>query len=438
MITKILTIIALGAFFFLSYGWQNHYTSLLVSVPNFYFPWERDISFIPWMIIPYMSSDIVFIVGFLACRNQNEVKTTAWRVLFLNVLSIIIYMLMPLQFVFHRPSIDSSFLAPLYQLLSFDKPFNQCPSLHISFGLVFWEVIRARTPRVMTWFVDIWFVLIALSTLTVYQHHVVDLIGGFVCGYLALRIFPNSPTVGEGVGKFRTFSRMEAFFSTIAIVFFSGFVGSTGIVSYFSGYCGFVFSSVAVAYRGKCFGIFNKRNGKFPLSKLVLFFPYLFLAKVNWLFHQRHISQFISKIDGDFYVGSRPTRSDFGKITLGSDAIIIDLSAEIAEAQPYLKMNYHHFPILDLATPSLRQLTEIITRIEEIKGVAQSSDLLIHCALGLSRSVLVSAALLIRRGHSASQSVSLIRMTRAKIYLPDDYQHLLGQFEESCRGKLVA
>jgi len=59
----------LAVFFFASYGYLNQHTSHLVNVPSHFFDWEKKIPFISWMIVPYMSSDLIFVLCFLMMKD---------------------------------------------------------------------------------------------------------------------------------------------------------------------------------------------------------------------------------------------------------------------------------------------------------------------------------------------------------------------------------
>ena len=172
----------LGPGFFLVYGWCNAFTSHRPNVGSCYFAWERRIPFVPVMIIPYMSIDLFFAGSFFLCRSRGELRVHAWRIALAIALSAAGFLLFPLRYGWSRPAVAGwlgNVFAPLNAL---DQPYNLCPSLHISLRTLLWRVYGRHTRtfplvRAVCWG---WFLLIGVSTLFVYQHHLIDLAGGYL------------------------------------------------------------------------------------------------------------------------------------------------------------------------------------------------------------------------------------------------------------------
>ncbi len=72
----------------------------------------------------------------------------------------------------------------------FDKPFNQAPSLHIALLVVIWDHLRGRLPRKARLLWHLWCLLIGVSVLTTWQHHVIDIPTGMLLGLSAVWLFP--------------------------------------------------------------------------------------------------------------------------------------------------------------------------------------------------------------------------------------------------------
>ena len=62
---------------------------------------------------------------------------------------------------------------------SLDLPFNECPSLHITLAVILLDIFYRHTKGILRWGIVAWFVLIMLSPLLTYQHHTIDILGGF-------------------------------------------------------------------------------------------------------------------------------------------------------------------------------------------------------------------------------------------------------------------
>ena len=70
----------LGPLFFVAYGWCNVVSAGRPHVPSFFFAWERQIPFVPWMIVPYLSIDAFFAGSFFLCRGRAQLRTHAARI----------------------------------------------------------------------------------------------------------------------------------------------------------------------------------------------------------------------------------------------------------------------------------------------------------------------------------------------------------------------
>lgn len=175
-----------GAVFAAGYTASNHLTSLRADVGAGVFDWERGIPFVPWTIVPYLSIVVFFVLSFFVGHDRRELHRHAHRLLLLLALALLCYAACPLRFGFERPAVEG-WAGALFELLArVDRPYNRAPSLHIGVLLLLW--LRFR-PHLQGWrraALQGWFGLIALSVLTTWQHHVVDIPAGAVAAALAV------------------------------------------------------------------------------------------------------------------------------------------------------------------------------------------------------------------------------------------------------------
>ncbi|WP_263602689.1 phosphatase PAP2 family protein [Chryseobacterium sp. PET-29] len=165
-----------------------HATSL-GHLPSFTFDFERSIPFVPLSIVPYMASGFFFCLVFFSCKNKNQLKILTWRMLFVIIIAGIFFITVPLRFSLTKPEVSNSILKlPFSFLHTFDSPFNQSPSLHIAFAFIFWSVFKDLTNWRM--FLMIWLILLGISTLTTYQHHVIDILTGAILAHVSFIIIP--------------------------------------------------------------------------------------------------------------------------------------------------------------------------------------------------------------------------------------------------------
>jgi len=158
-----------GAFFFASYAFANAVTARRQHVPSMVFGWEHQIPFLAWTIIPYWTTDLFYSIGMFLCRTRTELRTYVTRLLLVQLICVAGFLLFPLRFSFQRPVV-TGFAGWLFHVLgTFDGPYNQAPSLHVALTTVLWNEYGRHFRGAMLWLIRLWFVMMALSTLTTYQ-----------------------------------------------------------------------------------------------------------------------------------------------------------------------------------------------------------------------------------------------------------------------------
>ncbi len=180
---------ALSILFLIVYGGCNWITSRRANVGTIYFEWEREIPFLPFLILPYMSIDLFFIVAPFLCRTDRELSIFAKRVVTAIIIAGICFLVFPLRFAFPRPHADGLLGALFDWFRGMDAPHNLLPSLHAALTLILLDLYVRHTRGFVRVAIMIWFVLIALSPVLTYQHHVIDIAGGFALAAFCLWVF---------------------------------------------------------------------------------------------------------------------------------------------------------------------------------------------------------------------------------------------------------
>ncbi len=181
--------VGLSILFLIVYGGCNWITARRANVGTFYFEWERAIPFVPFFILPYMSIDLFFVVAPFLCRTNHELSIFAKRIASAIVVAGICFLLFPLRFAFPRPHADG-FLGSIFDWFrGMDAPYNLLPSLHAALMLILLDVYFRNTRGLLRIALVIWFVLIALSPILTYQHHLIDIIGGFALAAICFVVF---------------------------------------------------------------------------------------------------------------------------------------------------------------------------------------------------------------------------------------------------------
>jgi membrane-associated phospholipid phosphatase len=179
----------LSILFLIVYGNCNWISSRRANVGTFYFEWERRIPFVPFFILPYMSIDLFFIGAPFLCRTDRELLILVKRIAVAISVAGICFLLVPMRFAFPRPHADGWLGALFDWFRGMDAPYNLLPSLHAALMLILVDVYFRHTRGFVRVATMVWFILIALSPVLTYQHHVIDIVGGFVLAGVCFWLF---------------------------------------------------------------------------------------------------------------------------------------------------------------------------------------------------------------------------------------------------------
>jgi membrane-associated phospholipid phosphatase len=138
--------------------------------------------------VPYLSICVFFAGSFFVDRDRDALARHAARLLLALALSVACYAAFPLRFMFERPPTTGA-IGLMFELLSaVDLPYNRAPSLHISVLVILWVRFAPRLAGGWLIALHLWFTSIALSVLTTYQHHVIDVPAGLLVGWLCIAL----------------------------------------------------------------------------------------------------------------------------------------------------------------------------------------------------------------------------------------------------------
>lgn len=169
------------------YGLTNYLSERHLYSCRFYLPLELKIPFIPFMILFYLSLNLlmmmpVFFLDKLGLQNLNRTMTAA------TLVAGLFFLVLPAPCGFQRVEVVG-FFAPFFKTLySLDKTGNTFPSLHIAFSFLITRLIINKNKKLKKIFWS-WFVLISMSVILTHQHHFLDIIGGIILAEFCLRRF---------------------------------------------------------------------------------------------------------------------------------------------------------------------------------------------------------------------------------------------------------
>lgn len=414
----------LGPFFFASYGFANWLASRASDVGSIAFEWERAIPFVPWTIVPYWSIDLFYGLSLLICATRRELDRHAQRLFTAQLISVACFIAFPLRFSFDRPEADGVYGALFTALGSFDKPFNQAPSLHISLLVLIWVRLAVHTrPTWLRAALHVWMLLVGVSVLTTYQHHFIDIPTGLAAGFAILWALPEgtrSPLAGMSIASDPQRRRLAVIYALGAVLLaLPALMGGAWLwVLWPAGSLLVVaLNYFAIGERG-----FQKTTqGTMSVGAWGLLAPYFFGAWLNsrlrnaWRPKSGVVADGVSvgrirgPLDGD--------RESF--------AAVVDLSAELPFAVGK-GQRYRSIPVLDLTVPPPAALREAVAAIEEART---HGPVLVCCAVGLSRSASAVVAWLVatRRSEDVDDAIRMVRAARPSLVV---YPGLRSALEE--------
>lgn len=400
----------LSALFMLVYGGINWLTTQRTDVGMLVFEWERAIPFVPWLIVPYMSIDLCFAVAPFLCKSEEELKVFARRVVFAVLVAGTVFLLFPLKFAFARPATSGAFGFLFNMLTSFDQPFNLLPSQHITLRTILAATYVRHAKGVWKWLAHVWFSLIGISTVLVYQHHVLDVVGGFVVAGLAFYLFSESPRRLAFVPNYRIGCYYLGGFAMIAAIILTS--GPWAAILLWP-----AMSLLIVAAGYFKFGpaIYRKRDGQIPLAAKLVLGPVLIGQYLSLLFYGRQCRAY-DEVSANVWIGRKLNEREAAEAVRNGVTAVLDLTAEFSEAKPFHAVNYLNIPILDLTAPTREQLRGMAAFIE---GESRNGVVYVHCKAGYSRSAAAIAAYLIESGASSSDvdAFEIVKAARPSVVI---------------------
>ena len=413
--------LGLSALFLVVYGWCNWFTSQRSDVGTLFFEWERLIPFVPLMIAPYMSIDLFFIAAPFLCRSDRELATLAKRIAAAILVAGVCFLLFPLRFAFERPHADGWLGALFDWFREMDQPFNLLPSLHIALCTILAEFYARHTRALLRHTSNVWFVLIGLSAVLTYQHHVLDVVGGFALGAYCLYFIQESgPPLAVTENR-----RVGAYYGVGALLF-ACLIVLLWPLGAFLLWPAIALTIAAAAYFGLGPGIFRKREGRLPWTTRWALGPCLLGQELSRLYYRRECRAW-DQLTPKVWIGSVLNRREAAGAVRQGVTAVLDLTAEFSAPAPFRGLIYRNIPILDLTAPRRDQLTEMVTFIEE---ESRNGIVYVHCKIGYSRTAAAAAAYLLHTGTvgNVPEAIDLLRKVRPTIIVRPEIVAVLADF----------
>jgi hypothetical protein len=401
----------LAPFFYLTYGAANAIAAHRHNVPSIVFAWEGHIPFLAWTIVPYWSIDAFYGLSFFVCATRAELDAHGRRLLTAQIVAVVCFILLPLKFTFHQPETHGLAGALFAALTSFDRPFNQAPSLHIALLIILWRLYAKHLPRLVQWPLHIWFTLVGASVLTTYQHHFFDIPTGALLGVFCIWLWPESgksplATAALTADRRRLVLALRYLIGGGLMAALALWIRGAGLWLLWPAMSVLLVAANYAALGPE--GFQKNADGRMSLAARLLLAPYLAAAFANSRAWTRHEPKPVAIGDGVW----------LGRIPLAREAVgfasVVDLCAELPGAAT--AATWMCIPMLDLVPPLPAQLRDAAASIERGRS---EGPVLVCCALGYSRSAATVATWLLTRNpaKTMSEAIESIRGARPRIVI---------------------
>jgi len=376
---QLLHLIINALLFGLCYTLTNHAAESAQVQRTLALSFEQGIPFIPWMIIPYASSAPLLAWAFFKVRKGDALRVYSRRLMLSTVAATLVFAVFPARFPASRVMPEHELLQLAYGLLdASDRPYNQFPSLHITYCILLWIALRpAIASRAWRTTLAPWLLLVGASTLLTWQHALADVAGGIVLAAVACYAVRRGATARQSVSFY--YAVMAGLALLAAVLFTPAWPWL---------YLALSLSLVAWAYARRNAAFLRKERGRHPQWVRLLFWPYLAGYAATWLLvclRHRDRPPFAKASEG-LWVGRRLSAGEAQQLPPGCS--VIDLSGELSETELLRGGHYRHLPLMDMQAPSRKQVRIILAAIETERS--QGRPVYLHCAMGFSRSLFIA------------------------------------------------
>jgi hypothetical protein len=141
-----------------------------------YASWETNVPFVPFMIVPYLSMFVLFLLPPLQL-DAPELRCLTAR-LAASLAGGLVFLVLPAEMGF-VPRADAGVWQRIYSALyRIDGPYNTVPSFHVIYtASILLAMSEAATPALRRGYLA-WLAVVCASTILTHRHHLLDVAAG--------------------------------------------------------------------------------------------------------------------------------------------------------------------------------------------------------------------------------------------------------------------
>ena len=155
------------------------------------FAFEHRLPFVPALTLVYSSLYAMFGVVAFTLNTNREIDAFGCLLVLLLFVAGIGFLIVPAELAFVIPA-DKGRLATAFEWADrCNLTYNLLPSLHVAYAVACAETVRKKQLLAAAWLHG-WALAIAVSAWLTYQHHLVDLVAGYLVALLLCAIWYRS------------------------------------------------------------------------------------------------------------------------------------------------------------------------------------------------------------------------------------------------------
>jgi membrane-associated phospholipid phosphatase len=150
-----------------------------------YFAWELQLPFIPSLAVVYLTMNLLIAIALVALGTRRELRALALALCADILIAGVGFILYPAQLAFPEPLGTGTWAMFFHFADRLNGDYNLVPSLHVALAVTCVSAYATRA-KPLWW---LWATAIAASTLLTHQHHVIDVVTGWLLGIAGGRLY---------------------------------------------------------------------------------------------------------------------------------------------------------------------------------------------------------------------------------------------------------
>jgi membrane-associated phospholipid phosphatase len=172
--------------FFSVYGGASLLAKLRGARPDFHFAWELRLPFIPWLAIVYLSVPLLLLLTPFILRTWRSFTPFFLTLTAETLVAGVFFLLLPMVQAYPVREAHGFGGAIFHLADRLNLEYNEFPSLHIAFTVTAAVVFGRRCGPLGRTLFALWALVVAVSTLFLHEHHLLDLAAGATLGLVSV------------------------------------------------------------------------------------------------------------------------------------------------------------------------------------------------------------------------------------------------------------